>query len=88
VNSMAIRATRLVANQIVASPHRGFWLLEEDTHGRYSIASSRDRPSGASLGDPAEGDKDGKGFNIKLSCLPLNGRLVVREPKAEESAGR
>lgn len=31
--------------------------------------------------------QDGKGFNIQLSCIPLNGRLVVREPKAEE-AGR
>jgi hypothetical protein len=31
--------------------------------------------------------QDGKGFNIQLSCMPLNGRLVVREPKAEE-AGR
>lgn len=30
---------------------------------------------------------DGKGFNISLTCIPLNGRLVVREPKAEE-AGR
>jgi hypothetical protein len=32
--------------------------------------------------------QDGKGFNIQLSCMPLNGRLVVREPKAEESSGR
>lgn len=31
--------------------------------------------------------QDGKGFNIQLSCMPLNGRLGVREPKAEE-AGR
>ncbi|WP_213290541.1 hypothetical protein [Bradyrhizobium sp. sGM-13] len=27
--------------------------------------------------------EDGKGFNISLSCLPLNGQLVVREPKAK-----
>ncbi len=32
--------------------------------------------------------EDGKGFNISLSCLPLNGRLVVREPKADAEAGR
>ena len=35
--------------------------------------------------------EDGKGFNIQLSCLPLNGRLVVREPKVDEvdeEAGR
>jgi hypothetical protein len=30
--------------------------------------------------------QDGKGFNITLSALPLNGRLVVREPKVEEAA--
>jgi hypothetical protein len=27
--------------------------------------------------------EDGKGFTIKLSALPLSGRLIVREPKAE-----
>ena len=35
--------------------------------------------------------QDGKGFNITLSALPLNGRLVVREPKVDEAdaeAGR
>lgn len=32
--------------------------------------------------------QDGKGFNIQLSCMPLNGRLVVREPKADAEAGR
>lgn len=31
--------------------------------------------------------EDGKGFNIKLSCLPTDGRLVVREPKADPEAG-
>ncbi|MCF2525401.1 hypothetical protein [Bradyrhizobium sp. G127] len=31
---------------------------------------------------------DGKGFNINLTCMPLNGRLVVREPKADAEAGR
>jgi hypothetical protein len=27
--------------------------------------------------------QDGKGFNIQLSCMPMNGRLVVRgdEPR-------
>lgn len=29
--------------------------------------------------------KDGKGFNLKLDFLPLNGaELVIREPKATE----
>jgi hypothetical protein len=29
--------------------------------------------------------QDGKGFNLTLSALPLNGRLVVREPKVDEA---
>lgn len=32
--------------------------------------------------------EDGKGFNISLTCLPLNGRIVIREPKAEVEQGR
>ena len=28
--------------------------------------------------------EDGKGFNILLTAMPLNGRLVVREPKPVE----
>ncbi|MBY2985672.1 hypothetical protein [Rhizobium leguminosarum] len=27
---------------------------------------------------------DGDGFTISLSCLPLNGRLVVRKPKKDD----
>ncbi|KAA0070465.1 hypothetical protein [Tardiphaga sp. P9-11] len=32
--------------------------------------------------------EDGKRFNIKLSCVPVDGRLVIREPKADQEAGR
>lgn len=28
--------------------------------------------------------KDGKGFNLTLSALPLDGRLVLREPTENE----
>ncbi len=28
--------------------------------------------------------QDGKDFNIQLSCLPVNGRLVLRDPKVAE----
>ena len=32
--------------------------------------------------------KDGKGFNLKLSYLPLNGgELVIRKPKSQSEAG-
>lgn len=27
--------------------------------------------------------KDGKGYNVSLSCLPVNGRLVIRDSKAD-----
>jgi hypothetical protein len=32
--------------------------------------------------------EDGDGFNISLTAVPLNGRLVVRKPKADKEAGR
>lgn len=28
--------------------------------------------------------KDGDGFNLTLSALPINGRLVLRKPKVDE----
>ena len=30
--------------------------------------------------------KDGKGFSIKLQALPVDGRIVLREPFKRESA--
>lgn len=30
---------------------------------------------------------DGEGFNIQLTCLPVDGRLVVRKPRADEQKG-
>jgi hypothetical protein len=33
----------------------------------------------------ARAHKDGKGFNVKLDYLPLNGaEIVIREPKAKD----
>ena len=32
--------------------------------------------------------EDGEGFNLQLAAVPLNGRLVVRKPKANTEAGR
>ena len=32
--------------------------------------------------------QDGKGFNIMLQALPLNAKLVLREPSADEQGGR
>jgi hypothetical protein len=32
--------------------------------------------------------QDGKGFNIMLQALPLNAKLVLREPAADEQGGK
>jgi hypothetical protein len=32
--------------------------------------------------------QDGKGFNIMLQALPLNAKLVLREPAADDKDGR
>jgi hypothetical protein len=31
---------------------------------------------------------DGKGFNVELVALPMNGRLVIRERKEASASGR
>lgn len=31
---------------------------------------------------------DGEGFSINLSALPINGRLVVRQPKPQQEKAR
>lgn len=59
-------------NRIV--PHQVF--VVEETEG--------DKPFWTRIGS-AWPHQDGKGFSISLTALPLNGRLVVREPKAEEA---
>ena len=59
-------------------------------HGVYVVEGEGDKAFWTRIGAAWLHD-DGKGFNISLSCLPLDGRLVVREPKAVEAgeeAGR
>lgn len=55
-------------------------------HAVYVVEGEGDNAFWTKIGVAFE-HQDKRGFNIQLSCLPLNGRLVVREPKAEE-AGR
>lgn len=43
------------------------------------------KPSGPK--SALHGRKDGKGFNLQLTCLPVNGRLVIREIKVDEQEG-
>ncbi|GAA0022825.1 hypothetical protein IVB36_01390 [Bradyrhizobium sp. 35] len=56
-------------------------------HAVYVVEGEGDNAFWTKIGAAWE-HQDGKGFNIQLSCLPLNGRLVIREPKADAEAGR
>lgn len=63
--------------------------------------TSNKRPSHEVFVVEGEGDKakwirvgaawrhdDGEGFSINLSALPINGRLVVRQPKPQQEKAR
>ncbi len=51
------------------------------THRIYAVVKRGDKTHWVDIG-AAWTHKDGKGFNLKLSYLPLNGgELVIREPK-------
>lgn len=59
-------------------------------HAVYVVEGEGDKAFWTKIG-AAWSHQDGKGFNIQLSCLPLNGRLVLRDPKvaeADEEAGQ
>ncbi len=57
------------------------------THSVFSVEGEGDSAFWTKIG-AAWAHEDGKGFSITLSCLPLNGRLTLREPKQDEEAGR
>lgn len=62
------------------------------THKVYVVEGEGDEAFWTRVGS-AWAHKDGKGFNVTLSALPTNGRLVLRVPneddaKEEERAGR
>ena len=49
-----------------------------------SRKSRRTRAAGTEIG-AAWAHQDGKGFNVKLDYLPLNGaEIVIREPKTKD----
>jgi hypothetical protein len=56
-------------------------------HAVYVVEGEGDKAFWTKIG-AAWAHEDGKGFNIQLSCFPVNGRLVIREPKADQEAGR
>lgn len=56
------------------------------THRLYAVTKRADKSRWLEIG-AAWSHKDGKGFNLKLDCLPLNGaELVLRVPDAAETA--
>lgn len=36
----------------------------------------------------AFGHEDGKGFNIVLDCVPLDGKISLREPRSKDEGGQ
>jgi hypothetical protein len=57
------------------------------THNVFSVEGEGETAFWTKIG-AAWAHDDGKGFSITLSCLPVNGRLTLREPKNDEEAGR
>jgi len=56
------------------------------THRAYAVTKRGEKSRWQEIG-AAWSHKDGKGFNLKLDYLPLNGaELVLRVPEAAETA--
>ncbi|WFU07535.1 hypothetical protein QA648_36985 (plasmid) [Rhizobium sp. CB3171] len=51
-------------------------------YAAYTVEGDGDKAHWTKIG-AAWSHNDGEGFNIQLTALPLNGRLIVRKPKAE-----
>lgn len=60
---------------------------KQPSHDVFVVDGEGDRAYWTKVGG-AWPTTDGEGFTIKLTCLPLSGRLVVRKPKAKQEAGR
>lgn len=60
------------------------------THTVFVVEGEGDNAYWTKLGAAwAHENEDGEGFNISLTAVPLNGRLVVRAAKADaKEAGR
>lgn len=53
------------------------------THRVYTVRGEGDDAFWTRIGS-CWPHKDGKGFNLQLDALPIDGRLVLREPSAED----
>ena len=57
------------------------------THRVYAVRKAGGKGHWSEIG-AAWAHQDGKGFNVKLDYLPLNGaEIVIREPKAKGAEG-
>ncbi|RZI38709.1 hypothetical protein EGT07_32820 [Herbaspirillum sp. HC18] len=56
---------------------------KKPSHAVYVVEGEGDNAFWTKIGAAWE-HQDGKGLNITLSALPLNGRLVIRDPKVDE----
>ena len=57
------------------------------THRAYAVSKSGDKTYWREIGAVWQ-HEDGRGFNLKLDYLPLNGaEIVIREPKTEAGEG-
>jgi hypothetical protein len=57
------------------------------THRAYAVTKQGDKSFWREIGAVWQ-HEDGRGFNLKLDMLPLNGaEIVIREPKADDSEG-
>lgn len=68
-----------MANETTNQPTHGVYIVEsdgKDSKGFWTKVGS------------AWQNRDGKGFSVKLTALPLDGRLVIRENKAKPEAGQ
>ncbi len=57
------------------------------THRAYAVTKNGDKAYWRDIG-AAWQNADGKGFNLKLDLLPLNGaEIVIREPRKDAGEG-
>ena len=57
------------------------------THRAYAVTKQGDKSFWREIGAVWQ-HEDGKGFNLKLDLLPLNGaEIVIREPRANAGEG-
>jgi hypothetical protein len=57
---------------------------KQPSHIAYQVRDGKENDSFWTRIGVAWATKDGKGFTIQLNALPLDGRIVLREPESRE----